>query len=76
MEDTQDYNSNKEFDIEVKGWIRDFFNKRFGVAKSQCAPFRVVPAILIREEELERFVDDLWVHMQVSLRDTTNDKRQ
>ena len=46
-------------DIRIKQFIREFFTGKMNEAKRRHG-MTTVPAIIVREEELEKFIDDLW----------------
>lgn len=50
-------------DLAIKQHIRDFMVAQMNIAKHQSMPFNTLPAIIIREVEMERFIDELWVHL-------------
>ena len=50
-------------EIEKKQQIRDFVTSRMQEEKRKAMLFGAVPAIIIRESEVEKFIDDLWVHL-------------
>lgn len=46
-------------DIKIKEYIRKYFSEQMTEAKFKYG-LGVVPAIIIRDSEEERFVDELW----------------
>lgn len=50
-------------DIEIKDHIRTFINERMDHEKRTAMVFGYAPGIVIRESEVEKFIDDLWVHI-------------
>lgn len=49
-------------EIEIKGYMRDFFRERMEESKRKHG-VKSVPAIIIREVEMENWIDELWVSM-------------
>lgn len=47
--------------IAVKQSLRDFVTSKMNEAKRLAMPHQQLPAIIIREVEMERFIDDLWL---------------
>ena len=58
--------------LEVKQYIRDFFTGQLNMSKHQHEAFGRLPAIIIKEVDMERFIDDLWVN--INKRTITDEK--
>lgn len=50
-------------DLKYKQRIRDFIDGKMAHERQQSRVFRTTPAVIIRDDEMEQFIDDLWVHL-------------
>jgi hypothetical protein len=53
-------------DIHIKQYIRDYLNGKMQEQRQLSRVYRTVPAIIIRDDELETFIDEFWIHLQDS----------
>lgn len=47
-------------ELEIKEWLRQFLLRSLERSKKVSA-FKGVPAIIVRETELEDFLDEMWI---------------
>lgn len=72
MSDKDQLNKNiTPLDLGVKDLMRQFFQGRMNMAKHQGG-LAVVPGILIREEEMEKFIDEQWIFINKDQHNGTN----
>jgi len=50
-------------ELRIKAYAREFLEAKMAHSRSQSHPFGAAPAIIIREPELEPFLDALWRHL-------------
>jgi hypothetical protein len=58
-------------DIHIKQYIRDYLNGKMQEQRQLSRVYRTVPAIIIRDDELETFIDEFWIHLQDSAQKRT-----
>ena len=51
-------------DLEIKQHIRDFFEGKMQPEIEKARYFNVIPALIIRQEEMEPFINELWFYLQ------------
>ena len=51
-------------DLEIKQHIRDFFDGRIQAEREKARIFNTIPALIIRDVELEHFINELWFFLQ------------
>ena len=47
-------------DLRLKQYIREHFEGRMNFEKMRVPPY-AIHAIIVRPQEMEQFIDDLWV---------------
>lgn len=50
-------------EIEYKQKIRDFCEAKMAISRREAKVYRFAPAIVVRENEMEKFIDDLWLEL-------------
>jgi hypothetical protein len=48
-------------DLEIKQHIRDFFEGKMQAEREKARIFNTIPALIIRDVELEHFINELWL---------------
>jgi hypothetical protein len=51
-------------DLEIKQHIRDFFEGKMQPEIEKARIFNTIPALIIRDVELEHFINELWFFLQ------------
>jgi hypothetical protein len=59
-------------DLEIKQHIREFMVAQMNTVKHRTMPLSALPAIIIKEVDMERFIDELWVHINRRKQDTND----
>lgn len=49
-------------DLEIKQYIREFVQDRLKEGKIKM-PFGAMPVFYVREDQSEKFIDDMWVYI-------------
>jgi hypothetical protein len=50
--------------LEIKQHIRDFFDAKMQPEREKARFFNVIPGLIIKDEELEFFINELWFYIQ------------
>lgn len=50
--------------LQLKQIIRAFFEERMAHSRKEAIAFGFVAGIVVRDQEMEKFIDELWVHIQ------------
>lgn len=53
-----------DLDLAIKQYIKEYFEAKMSPERQKARVFNTIPALIIRDEELESFIDSLWDYIQ------------